>query len=59
MQARVQDWLGSLFTVLCKDPKRMPHYYQHMIETEGLERVVCDYIAGMTDRFVLSLYEKL
>jgi dGTPase len=32
---------------------------QERIEREGLHRVVCDYIAGMTDRFALDEHRKL
>lgn len=48
---RAEQWLGQLFAALVKQPERMPGYYQRMIAGEGLERTVCDYIAGMTDRF--------
>ena len=30
-----------------------------MIENETRERVVCDYIAGMSDRFAIDLFEEL
>jgi len=51
---KVRGWLEQLFERLCQKPKLMPSYYQQMIETEGLQRTVTDYIAGMTDRFCLS-----
>ncbi len=41
-----------LFERLCKDPGRMPERFQERIHREGLERTICDYIAGMTDRFL-------
>jgi dGTPase len=51
---KVRHWLGTLFDHLCQHPDKMPHYYQKLIETAGLERTVCDYIAGMTDRYCLQ-----
>ena len=38
------QWLRRLFGWLCA-AEAMPSYYRRLIETEGLERMVCDYIA--------------
>jgi dGTPase len=37
----------------------MPSEIQLKIPKEGVKRVVCDYIAGMTDRYALDEYKKL
>jgi dGTPase len=50
--------LGDLFGHLCEHPEKMPHYYQQMVDTEGLQRTVCDYISGMTDRYCLKKIEQ-
>ena len=55
---KVKDWLGQLLERLCQKPDLMPGYFQRLAEKEGLKRTVCDYIAGMTDRFCLNLLEK-
>lgn len=55
--SRITNMLKDVFDRLCVNPLRMPGYFQDMIESQGLERVVCDYIAGMTDRFCLSIWE--
>jgi dGTPase len=55
---KVKDWLGSLFGGLCGKPDLMPGYFRNFIQTEGLERAVCDYIAGMTDRYCLKMLER-
>ncbi len=47
----------KLFDKLADKPKLMPPFYQKLIETEGMQRTVCDYIAGMTDRFCLQMME--
>jgi dGTPase len=54
---RVRCWLGELFERLCDDPGPMPSYYRSFIAEHGLHRVVCDYIAGMTDRYCLKMLE--
>ena len=51
---KVQGWLSGLFKHLHAHPDKMPRYYQQMIDTEGLQRTVCDYISGMTDRYCLQ-----
>jgi dGTPase len=37
----------------------LPPRFQARIEKDGLHRVVCDYISGMTDRFALDEHRKL
>jgi len=54
---KVRQWLGQLFKGLCTGPERMPSYFQRFIDQHGLHRAVCDYIAGMTDRYCLKLLE--
>jgi dGTPase len=56
---KVRHWLSTLFGSLCEQPDRMPHYYQKLIETQGLPRTVCDYISGMTDRYCLQQIEAI
>ncbi len=53
--ADIDTWLSRLFHHLDKHPERMPKYFQRFIETQGHARAVTDYIAGMTDRFCLTL----
>jgi dGTPase len=55
---KVKNWLQTLFEKLCKEPQLMPGYFQSFISDQGLQRTVCDYIAGMTDRFCLNLLKK-
>jgi len=56
---KVEDWLSLLFKRLCQEPQLMPSYFQRFIQQQGLQRTVCDYIAGMTDRFCLKMLEYL
>jgi dGTPase len=48
----------ELFTFWINNPSALSHYYQEKAEQESLPRVVCDYIAGMTDHFIIEQYEK-
>jgi len=56
---KVKNWLGELFERLCQEPQLMPGYFQRFIEKEGLRRTVCDYIAGMTDRYCQKMLEEI
>ena len=56
---KVKDWLGRLFKKLRQQPALMPGYFQQLAENQGPQRTVCDYIAGMTDRFCLKLLEEV
>ena len=37
----------------------MPDTFQPQLTFEGMERTVCDYIAGMTDRYATATYQRL
>ncbi len=56
---KVRTWLGQLFERLCQKPELMPGYFQRFIPQHGLQRTVCDYIAGMTDRFCLKMLDEM
>jgi dGTPase len=54
---QIEDWLQQLFEKFCRKQTLMPGYFQQLVKQEGLQRTVCDYIAGMTDRFCLKWLE--
>jgi dGTPase len=51
--------LRDLFHSYTSEPLQLPPRFQARIQKDGLHRVVCDYIAGMTDRFALDEHRKL
>lgn len=59
MRVKAERYLAELFEVYIKHPTLLPHKHQVKMEREGRERVVCDYIAGMTDRFALDEFKRL
>jgi len=59
MQAKADRLLQQLFEAYVGEPRQMPEATQKRIEQVGLQRAVCDYIAGMTDPFALSEHRKL
>jgi dGTPase len=50
--------IGELFSLWMKRPELLPHNYREKAEQEELPRVICDYIAGMTDTYIYEQYEK-
>ncbi len=48
----------ELFAFWMAHPETLPHNYQEKAKVDSLPRVICDYIAGMTDTFILEQYEK-
>ena len=51
--------LRDLFHSYVGEPGQLPPHYQEQVQREGVERAVCDYIAGMTDRFAVDDHQKL
>jgi dGTPase len=53
---KAEEVVTALFNYWISDPVELPPSYFEEIEAEGLARVVADYIAGMTDSFILEQY---
>jgi dGTPase len=50
--------ITQLFELWMEHPEKLPASYQEKAESEPRARVVCDYIAGMTDTYIYEQYEK-
>jgi dGTPase len=50
--------IRELFEFWVARPQELPLSYQQAAESDGLPRVVCDYVAGMTDTYIYEQYEK-
>jgi dGTPase len=48
-----------LFAEFTRSPQLLPERYFARVAAEGAQRVVCDYVAGMTDRYALDEYLRL
>jgi dGTPase len=48
----------DLFSFWMQTPAALPQSYREKSEEDSLPRVICDYIAGMTDHFIVEQYEK-
>ncbi|MBD3296800.1 MAG: deoxyguanosinetriphosphate triphosphohydrolase [Candidatus Omnitrophica bacterium] len=58
MSKKAGRFLRKLFDVYTGDPDQLPPATAAMVEERGEFRVVCDYLAGMTDRYALDQYKK-
>lgn len=57
--SKVEAMIASLYEHFMQHPDSLPKEYLSNLEEDGIERVICDYIAGMTDRYALSVFENL
>lgn len=48
-----------LYRHFFENPERMPGEYWQIADRDGTETAVCDYIAGMTDRYAVAMFEQL
>ena len=51
--------LIKLFDYYVKNPEKMPESYYKNTACESVERCVCDFVSGMTDRYAIETYNDL
>jgi dGTPase len=56
---KAEEVVTALFDHWINDPEELPASHFEEVENEGLARVVADYIAGMTDSFILLQYAQI
>ncbi|MBK8799302.1 MAG: deoxyguanosinetriphosphate triphosphohydrolase [Anaerolineales bacterium] len=61
MAVKAARTLTHLFDAYLSEPRQLPPETQRRVETtgEGLPRAICDYLAGMTDRYAVQEYRRL
>jgi dGTPase len=59
MAVKAERIISDLFRAYQSEPSILPNHIQVHIEERSLERTICDYIAGMTDRFAIEEHGKL
>ena len=59
MQVKAEQIITDLYQAYQDEPSILPQHVQALIEKHDLERTICDYIAGMTDRYALEEHNKL
>jgi dGTPase len=56
---RACEMLKQVFESYVTDPKQLGEVATGRLEQEGLHRTVCDYVAGMTDRYLIEDYARI
>ena len=58
-ESKAKAMLGKLFEYYIKNPEALPEDFQPQLSFDGMERTVCDYIAGMTDNYAVAKYTEI
>ncbi len=59
MSEKAKRFIAQIFGEYMRDPRQLPPSFQDRIPDHGQARVICDYIAGMTDRYCQDEYKRL
>jgi dGTPase len=59
MEVKAERVISELFKAYADDPDLLPPGFRAHIDGESPERIICDYLAGMTDRYSIREYQKL
>jgi dGTPase len=59
MAVKAEKFLTELFQAFITTPDTLPTPIREKLQTEDKFRIVCDYLAGMTDRFALEEHQKM
>lgn len=59
MQERAERMLTQMFAYFMDNVDKLPALYLKLLEKEDKERVVCDYLSGMTDRYAITVFESI
>lgn len=58
-ETKAKDMLRRMFEYYIRNPHALPEDFQPQMSFDGLERTVCDYIAGMTDNYAVDKFNEL
>jgi len=58
-ESKAKAMLIRLFEYYVTHPEALPEDFQPQLSFEGMERIVCDYIAGMTDKYAVDKYTEI
>ena len=59
MSVKAEKIISNLFNIFKSEPNILPLQFNLAMNEKGLERTICDHIAGMTDRYAIEEYQKL
>ena len=58
-ESKAKDMLKRMYEYYITHPEAIPADFQPQLSLEGMERTVCDYIAGMTDHYAVDKFSQI
>ena len=58
-ESKARQILQQLYLYYIDHPEKLPPDFQTQLDFEGMPRIVCDYIAGMTDKYAVFKYNEI
>jgi len=58
-ESKARDIIKALYTYYNAHPEKLPADFVPQLDFDGITRVICDYIAGMTDKYAVYKYEEI
>lgn len=58
-ETRAMNMLETLYSYFKKNPKKMPEFYYGFLKTYDIDRVVCDYISSMSDKYAVFIFQEI
>ena len=58
-EVKAVQMIEKLYEYYLRNPDKMPEEYQIIANDEGIDRAVCDYIAGMSDNYSVKIFNQL
>ena len=58
-EEKAKRMIECLFNFFVKNTDKLPAFYQKLLESYDKERVVCDYLSSMTDRFAVHTFKQI
>ena len=58
-EVKAKAMIAALYEYYSANPNKLPADFIPQLDFEGISRVICDYIAGMTDKYAVHKYEEI
>lgn len=58
-EKKAANIVKELYTYILKNPALLPKEWEENLKLDDLDRVVCDYVAGMTDRYAVKKFNEI
>ena len=59
IQESAERMLGELYAYFSERPEELPAVYRNLLDEDGKDRIVCDYLSSMTDKYAIGVFKRL